>query len=271
MDRGEQCGRYFRFIKACNERIANVNDYSIVRELIRNIAELQDVSIEVLAEEANISVPSVGRLVRRLGFASMKQFKSVMEVGRGVSSMLHAMRWQRRFGALGRVDGEAVARAIADEVHAHIEATMASLDYDELAKAVEALRGAESVYILGDSLETNMFYLLQLMLVDDGTPAFSFVGDAPRDAHAMQMGGDDVVLFASASAVWLLDWQRDFLRVSKGAGSTVVALLQDDLPGLDADVTLRYGISGSEESAYYSLYLLSDVIASLYLCEPVLR
>lgn len=269
MKSSEQCGRYVRFIKSCNERIANVNDYAIARELIRNVEGLQDVSIEELAEEANISVPSVSRLVRKLGFSSMRQFKSVMEVGRRVSSMLHAMRWQRRLGALGGAGDEVVARAIASEAHAHIDATMGSLDYNVLARVIEVLRTSRSVYILGDSLEVNMFYPLQLMLVDDGTPAFSFLGDAPRDAYAMRMGQGDTVLFASASADWLQAWQKDFLRVAKDSGSTLVALLQDDLPGVDADVTLRYGVPGSDESAYYSLYLLSDIIASLYLRHPL--
>lgn len=269
MESREQYGKYVRFIKACNERIANVNDYGIVRELVRNVDNLQDVSIEELAEGASISVPSVSRLVRRLGFSSMRQFKSIIEAGRKVSSMLQAMRWQQRFGSLAHSDSESVTRAIADEAHAHIEATMSFLDQNELARLIEALRTSRSVYILGDSLEANMFYPLQLMLVDDGTPAFSFLGDDPRDAHAMRLSADDTVLFASASADWLQAWQRDFLRAAKDSGSTVIALLQDDLPDLDADITIRYGVPGSDESAYYSLYLLSDVIASLYLQDPV--
>ncbi len=59
MESSEQYGRYVRFIKSCNERIANVNDCAIAREFIRNVEGLQDVSIEELAERGTCVRPTL--------------------------------------------------------------------------------------------------------------------------------------------------------------------------------------------------------------------
>ena len=42
----------FSFIKFCNERIANSNDYNIARTIINHIEDIKILSLEKIAEEA---------------------------------------------------------------------------------------------------------------------------------------------------------------------------------------------------------------------------
>ena len=54
----------FSFIKFCNERIANSNDYNIARTIINHIEDIKILSLEKIAEEANISPASVSRSIK---------------------------------------------------------------------------------------------------------------------------------------------------------------------------------------------------------------
>ena len=45
----------FSFIKFCNERIANSNDYNIARTIINHIEDIKILSLEKFAEVSNIS------------------------------------------------------------------------------------------------------------------------------------------------------------------------------------------------------------------------
>ena len=58
----------FSFIKFCNERIANSNDYNIARTIINHIEDIKILSLEKIAEEANISPASVSRFINKAGF-----------------------------------------------------------------------------------------------------------------------------------------------------------------------------------------------------------
>ena len=68
---------YFKF---CNERIANSNDYNIARTIINYIEDIKILSLEKIAEEANISPASVSRFINKAGFESFQAFKYEFEL-----------------------------------------------------------------------------------------------------------------------------------------------------------------------------------------------
>lgn len=70
----------FSFIKFCNERIANSNDYNIARTIINHIEDIKILSLEKIAEEANISPASVSRFINKAGFESFQAFKYEFEL-----------------------------------------------------------------------------------------------------------------------------------------------------------------------------------------------
>lgn len=44
------------FIKYCNEQIYNTNEYNIAKVILDNINIIENLSLEKIAEEANISI-----------------------------------------------------------------------------------------------------------------------------------------------------------------------------------------------------------------------
>ena len=62
MKRHEQLG--FNFFRYCNENLSNTNEYNIARIIIEHIGDIKTVSLEQIAQEANISIASVSRLLK---------------------------------------------------------------------------------------------------------------------------------------------------------------------------------------------------------------
>ena len=54
MKRHEQLG--FNFFRYCNENLSNTNEYNIARIIIEHIGDIKNVSLEQIAQEANISI-----------------------------------------------------------------------------------------------------------------------------------------------------------------------------------------------------------------------
>ena len=54
MKRHEQLG--FNFFRYCNENLSNTNEYNIARIIIEHIGDIKTVSLEQIAQEANISI-----------------------------------------------------------------------------------------------------------------------------------------------------------------------------------------------------------------------
>lgn len=256
--------KYMRFIKTCNEAISSLSDFAIVRETMGHVRDIQSVSIERIAQDANISIPSVSRLIRRIGFSSFKEFKTVLSEGSRETAMRYAVRWQGRFG---RSDGStaSIMSQAHQEALTHMQATLDVMDPDSIDRAVDLLHKSRSVFLLGDSLELDMLYVLQTMLMNDGIAAYAFDDNSVRETQAQAMGEDDTLLFVNVSRDWIQDWQLKILETVADRGCHVIVFSQEDISDrVRAEVACRYGIPDSYENAYYSVFLVTDILSAAY-------
>lgn len=67
----------FSFIKICNEKLLNNNEYNIARILINNLENIQNLTLEKVSLDANISTASVSRFINKCGFKSFQDIKTV--------------------------------------------------------------------------------------------------------------------------------------------------------------------------------------------------
>ena len=70
--------KFLDFVRFCNENSINESDYSIAKSLILHIADINEMTISDIAEEANSSVASVSRFIRKMGFQSLNEFRTKM-------------------------------------------------------------------------------------------------------------------------------------------------------------------------------------------------
>ena len=71
---------FLTFIQRCNSEAVNSNDYNIARTIINHIEDIKILSLEKIAEEANISPASVSRFINKAGFESFQAFKYEFEL-----------------------------------------------------------------------------------------------------------------------------------------------------------------------------------------------
>ena len=71
---------FFTFIEYLNARVANGNEYCIAKAIMDNVDKIMMVSLEEIADQANISVASVSRFVKKMGFESFADFKLALHL-----------------------------------------------------------------------------------------------------------------------------------------------------------------------------------------------
>ena len=70
--------KFLDFVCFCNENSINETDYSIAKSLILHVSDINEMTISDIAEEANSSVASVSRFIRKMGFQSLNEFRTKM-------------------------------------------------------------------------------------------------------------------------------------------------------------------------------------------------
>ena len=72
-------GTVFKLINSCNTQVANNNDYNIARTILSYVNDLEIVSLEELANQANILQASVRRFIKKMGFKSYQDFREFFQ------------------------------------------------------------------------------------------------------------------------------------------------------------------------------------------------
>ena len=178
MKRHEQLG--FNFFRYCNENLSNTNEYNIARIIIEHIGDIKTVSLEQIAQEANISIASVSRFVQKIGYSSFQDFKDGLDYFIRNLNMVRTVSNMQQFM---RTSLDNLADSLYVEAISNLRQTKLNLDMEKLVAITKLLLNSRSVTFIGDTHEMIDFYTVQLDLVANEVPAYLFDLQEFQDIH----------------------------------------------------------------------------------------
>lgn len=203
---------------------------------------------EDLAEIVGVSVPTVNRFARALGFSGYAQFRADLVLG--YESALAPVEKLRAKPQQSVVPADVFADTLATMAR-NVERTRQALDLDILAQAVDAILSARRIYIigLGSSAWHGGLLLRRLDLFSDDVRLLANIEGASFSARSLRgiKPGDLVVAIAFPR------YMADTITLSKrmaDAGAQVLALTDNASSPLVAHATMT--LFAHVESAYFA-------------------
>ncbi|VVD75088.1 MurR/RpiR family transcriptional regulator [Pandoraea fibrosis] len=188
-------------------------------------------SMRTVAARAQLQPASMLRLARDLGFSSYEDFRSVyidwLSAGPSGPSGLLERAEQVREHSRASGDDQLLAESLAHE-YGNLEATLSKRNEQSFHEAVDLLRNASRIYVLGlRSLYPPAFYLhYVLSTFQDNVTLISGEGGALID-DMRRIGKTDVLLCFTARPYTVASVETT--RFARQRGATVVAVSDSTL------------------------------------------
>lgn len=251
----------FDFIKLCNERLSNMNEYNIARVIINHISNIQNLSLEKISEEANISTASVSRFISRAGFSSFQEFKNSLQIFNKDVKMRRILSHTQRFM---RTTPESMIELLYHDAINNLRQTKLNVDIDKLKEICKKLKNSHSVTIIGDSHELADFYTLQLDLLINNIPTYFININDENSMFVNHLNNQDIILYIDLHHEWFSGSRKAVMDSIKHKGLYTIILAQDENHIEDyADMLYIYGIQDSNNDGYYSLLYLSNILSEM--------
>lgn len=251
----------FNFFRYCNENLSNTNEYNIARIIIEHIGDIKTVSLEQIAQEANISIASVSRFVQKIGYSSFQDFKDGLDYFIRNLNMVRTVSNMQQFM---RTSLDNLADSLYVEAISNLRQTKLNLDMEKLVAITKLLLNSRSVTFIGDTHEMIDFYTVQLDLVANEVPAYLFDLQEFQDIHSDFFKDGDTLVLLNVSNDFYSEIQKRVVEKASQKNLKLVVFAQDDLAEQKIfDYIYQYGIPKSINDGYYSLFYLSQIISEL--------
>lgn len=250
----------FEFIKYCNNNLLNTNEYGIAKVIIDHIENIKDFSLEDIAEEANISIASVSRFIKKTGFSSFQDFKYELEAFNRDVKMRRIISHTQRFM---RTTVKNMSDSLYDDAINNLMQTKLNLDIDKLKSIVKLLKGSKSVTFVGDDHELNNFYTLQLDLLVNGVPSYLVRYNDIDKMNFHLLNENDTIVYIDLYNGWFNNLKSNILKKAKSKKIKIIIFCQEDFKEIEADIIYKYGIENSINNGYYSIQYLNSLLCEM--------
>lgn len=257
MSRNENC---FEFIKFCNHKLTNTNDYGIAKVLIDHIENIKDYSLEDIAEEANISIASVSRFIKKAGFSSFQAFKYEIEAFNRDVKMRRIISHTQRFM---RTTVKSMSDSLYDDAVNNLTQTKLNLNIDQLKNIAKTLKESKSVTFVGDNHELNSFHTLQLDLLVNGVPSYLVQYNDIDKINFHLLNEKDTIVYIDLYKGWFNEIKLDILNNARKKNMKIIIFCQEDFFDNKNDIIYQYGIENSLNNGYYSLQYLNSLLCEM--------
>ena len=249
------------FLRYCNSKLANSNEYNIAKVIIDNIHHASNLSLEYIANNAHISTASVSRFINKTGFRSFQEFKNCMENAFLKTKMRRMDYNSKRF--MNLTDEDFLEALYTDAIE-NLKKTRINMDLDKIKEIVQKLKESRSVTFLGDFHELAIFYTLQLELFLHNVPAYLMSQEELNMLHVHTLNQGDIVFLINIYDEWFTDQQKEMISVARNNGASIIAFCQDDIDLEKEDVVYRYGVEKTNNDGYFSLLYLNRIMCELF-------
>lgn len=234
---------------------------SIAEYIARHYDKAVSMTAAMLGKQCDVSESTVVRFAVALGYDG---YPDLLEKLRGLARQL--LTSEQRFDMLSQTDRREVARMVLKNDMRNIRKTVEELDLDDFDKAVELLRSAKRVYVMGlrssAPLAQFMYHYLH-QIFDETMLVQNTTGDVFEEI--VRIGEGDVLIGVSYPRY--SSRTLECMRFARENGAQVVALTDGELSPLRAasDVCLcaHTDMTGFVDSLAAPLSLVNALIVSL--------
>lgn len=222
------------------------SDHCIMDCLLRNENELQYISTEELATKLGISLSTISRFWRKIGFKNIKDFKKYLRENASLTpaSKISVTLEQWNNDGFNLQD-------LAHQYYLHIEKTLKQVKPEVLEKAAERIISAPKVYIFAPDGSLGLAEILMYRLTRFGIEFIMLKGGSAIYESMINLSRNDLVIMFSYSR--LLSEIEILLRHSRIASYDTI-LFTDLMTSrhLDLAGTILYSYRG-EPNEYHSM------------------
>lgn len=256
----------FKVLSYCNLRTEDDLDYAISHAILMAGREGSELSVAHLARVSHASPASVSRYLRRMGFASFKQFSGSYQKSLVQLNLRRQLAHHTRFGD---TDVEDLRRQLQLEAAENLSATSARLKSSRLRAISERIRNADTVTLLGDDVSLALFSTFQMDLMAAGIPCFSYRTQEIQMRHLRSLRQRDVLLCACFRNSMLETPLRNQLQKLRRRNVFRIGILQDEDPETERlfDETLHFGRADRGVEGFYSLLYISRLLSEMLYLE----
>ncbi|MCR5468641.1 MAG: winged helix-turn-helix transcriptional regulator [Lachnospiraceae bacterium] len=248
-----------------DSEVTTQNDYLAATCIIRRIVKDESLSIEEVAEETNISSASVSRFIRKMGFDNWQGFR---ESCSGCAKEMQYRRLMNIENPAWSVDE--LVENMFNRIIDNLNSTKETFDKELIEKFLSLMETADQVIFLGDEHSLSCFFTLQLDLIFRGIPAYLFKNQDVQDMEIDRCNENTLVVFFNVENNFLYSQRREQLANAKKRGAKVFVFSQQPIDDvIECDYVYRYGLPGSVNNGYYSLFFLSQIISEMLIKRGV--
>lgn len=200
-----------------------------------------NISITQFAQEVGVSVSSVLRYCRRLGYSGFKELKFYIQQEQYSSAVddlsIHSSD-----------DITTVKKKLSQFANKRIEKTMQCIDDNELNRAIKAILTAKTVYFYGVGSASGIARLAANQFMVMGVRAISQSDQLLNLRTASYLQSDEVMITINYDGC--AKSSADALMLAKAAGATTILItcVTDSLSHKYADIVLRIAARNSSNA-----------------------
>ena len=249
----------YRFLSYCMDLRADDNEYPIACAIMDHFHSILEVSIEQIAEEANISKASVSRFVRKAGFDSFSGMKIAVSVYAGELQLARRKVQEKVFNGYKDED---ICKFIFDNAVTNMENTLKILDVDILRDLAKQILSRKRVVIAGDRHELAIFKTVQMDMIALGISARMYNEDEVALRDIAELSKEDMLIVLTLDEKFTMPSKYELLKTAGERKVKRIVFAQNEkLVSAECETYVRYGKDGTYNDGYYSLFLAAQMLS----------
>lgn len=247
------------FFEQANQNVTklNENEKKIFEYIVRNIHEVQDMQIRILAERCYVSTTTIMRFAKKLGFAGYREFTEALKVSCHMmdSTEVPAVLWKKEY---------------SEEYLKNIIESVRVISGSTVGKFRKALENGARIYFYGTGMDREVAHYAYRMFTSLGCRT-----SCPQDEYEVisvlqQIKDEDVLFVFSLSGkdvkcIQFIEKARLNCKVTvasltQSANNPIQAIsdldfyvFADNVKYKNADLTSRISMIATVELLVYSL------------------
>ena len=182
---------------------SETNDTIIARAIIENRYVIAGMSMDDLARKYHVSQPTISRFVKKIGFSSFSELKSIMALSD------YVIRDAAKDKPIN--DPAEGIREVHDDVQKAVDEIM-KIDPLEILEVAGMLKEADQIVFMGSELSMSIIRILQHKLLSMGKSIYTILLPSYQNEILESLEGRTLLVCISTAGRWILSLNDEKLQ-----------------------------------------------------------
>ncbi|MBP3871745.1 MAG: MurR/RpiR family transcriptional regulator [Faecalicoccus sp.] len=177
-----------------NNAPSQSSDTIIANALYTHREQLDELSLEALADKYFVSQASISRFIKKLGYKSYSSFRN--DITRSMAELEYVHRPVKE-----RKDPEQICSQVTEQI-INAVAKVKETDVNQMIHAVNLLHEYRNIYFFGSKLSVAIVTLLNHMLIAQGKNAYNILSGSYQNELLEKLTENDLLICISIEQRW---------------------------------------------------------------------